>query len=103
MSIRLPDLVAIGQPVVVIVHSLDRSLYHITVAVDGREQLLLDATGKTLRCRSINAVRERLAGIEVERMVLRQNSAYDEMIGHPPRQADNTLEVGLAKEAFDAK
>lgn len=29
-------------------------------------------------------------------LVLRQHSAYDEMIGHPPREQDNMLELPLS-------
>jgi len=96
VSIALSELAARKGPFRAWVHSLERSLYQVTVWVDGREQLLLDAGGKTFSRRSINAVREALEDVELEELVLRQASAYDEMIGQPMRQRENTLEVPLA-------
>lgn len=96
MSISLPELAAREGPFRARVHSLERSLYQVTVFVDGREQLLLDAGGQIFRRRSINAVREALEELVLEELVLRQESAFDEMIGQPCRQGGNALEVPLA-------
>ena len=40
------------------------------------------------------SVRERLSALDILELVLVQDSAYDEMIGHPPREG-NRLEVPL--------
>ena len=39
-------------------------------------------------------MRERLSALDILELVLVQDSAYDEMIGHPPREG-NRLEVPL--------
>ena len=96
MAMRLADLACLTDPFTAIVHSFERSLYQVTVCVDGTEHLLQDDAGKTFRRRSINAVREALAGLPIEKLTLRQQSAYDEMIGQPLREGCNSLEVGLA-------
>ena len=96
MTISLTELGARQGPFRATVHSFERSLYQVTVCVDGREHLLLEESGRTFRRRSINAVREALAEVALEELVLRQESAYDEMIGQPVRQQDNALVVPLA-------
>lgn len=96
MTISLTELGSMEGPFKATVHSLERSLYQVTVVVDGREQLLLEDSGRTFRRRSINAVREALEGVALGELALRQESAYDEMIGHPPRERDNALTVPLA-------
>jgi hypothetical protein len=41
-------------------------------------------------------VRETLQLLPVSSLVLRQFSAYDEMVGQPPRAEDNLLEIPLS-------
>ncbi len=79
----------------VIIRSLDLSLYHAIAVIDGREHLIADAEGKPLRYHSIMGFKRRLAGFTIERMLLEQNSAYDEMIGQAPRSQANTLRVPM--------
>ncbi len=96
MTISLRELGSMEGPFKATVHSLERSLYQVTVVVDGRERLLVEDSGRAFRRRSINAVREALSGVALQDMALRQVSAYDEMIGHPPREYDNALTVPIA-------
>lgn len=96
MSISLADLFNVGGAVKGVVHSIEGSIYRLSVVSHGREMHVLDSDGKAFRRRSIEEVREALQGSRVERLVLRQQSAYDEMIGQAVRQEDNTLEVQLA-------
>lgn len=96
MTISLTELGARQGPFKVTVHSFERALYQVTVLVDGREELLLEEGGRTFRRRSINAVREALAEVALAELVLRQESAYDEMIGQTVRHQDNALVVALA-------
>lgn len=80
----------------VVIHSLDQALYQVTVIVDGAEYLLVDESGRAIRHRNLQAVREMLQVLPVAVITLRQDSAYDEMIGQPPRGRRNTLEVTLS-------
>ncbi len=79
----------------VIIRSLDLSLYHAVAIIDGREHLVADSAGKPLRYHSIMGFKRRLANLDIEQMLLEQDSAYDEMIGQPPRTAANTLRVPM--------
>ncbi|WP_194436218.1 DUF6482 family protein [Vibrio fluminensis] len=78
-----------------VVHSLDLSLYQVSVEVDGEEHFIIDDKGKMLRAFSIVELQKQCANLNAKKWVLRQQSAYDEMVGAPIRQQDNTLEVPL--------
>ena len=97
MKIFLGELFNVGGAVKGVVHSIEGSIYRLSVVVDGREMRVLDRDGNAFRRRSIQEVREALQGTGVERLVLRQQSAYDEMIGQSVRLEDNTMEVQLAR------
>ncbi len=97
MRISVREFEALQEPAPVIVHSLDLALYQVSVVIDGAEHLLTSEDGRPLRGRSLQQVREILAPLPVASLVLRQQSAYDEMIGQPAREGDNTLEVPLEK------
>lgn len=96
MKISFAELLSDQQPRDMIIHSIDQALYQVTVLVDGKERLLTENNGKIFRRHSLQAVREILSLMPVSRLSLRQQSAYDEMIGQPIRAADNTLEIPLS-------
>ena len=96
MTINFSEVAALAQPVPVVVYSLDQALYQVMVVVDGRERLLTENDGSTFRRHSLAAVQEVLQVLPVASATLRQRSAYDEMIGQPPREGDNLLEVPLS-------
>lgn len=79
----------------VIIHSLDLCLYQASVAVEDIEMLVTDSRGKPLRKFNILEMQEVFRGLPIQSMVLRQQSAYDEMVGQPMREGDNTMEVPL--------
>ena len=89
-------------PCKVVVHSLDQALYQVTVIKGGQEHLLVEDGGKAFRRHSIGEVVEVLRFMPVESAVLRQRSAYDEMVGQPLREGDNVLEVPLRVDSADA-
>ena len=95
MTVALGKLFNTG-PAKAVVHSIEGSIYQLSVIVDGREVGVVDRDGKIFKRRCIQEVREALQGSRVEELVLRQHSAYDEMIGQSVRLEDNTLEVSLA-------
>ncbi len=78
-----------------VVHSLDMSLYQVSVEVDGEEHFITDKNGTMLRAFSIVELQRQCAALNVKQWVLRQQSAYDEMIGSPERQQAKTMEVPL--------
>ena len=90
------------RAVTAVVHSLDQALYQVTLQIEGEEHLLVENDGRTFRRHSLNEVRESLQLLAVEKAVLRQTSAYDEMIGQPLRQSDNALEVPLSLDLYPA-
>lgn len=82
-----------------IVESVDLSLYIAMAVVDGRECLVTTGDGRPLRTRNLLDMKRELAGIAAPERVLRQRSAYDEMIGHSWQAADNALELPLGELA----
>ena len=99
MRISVKEFAALGCEVPVVIHSLDQALYQVTVIVEGAERLLVDADQKPLRSHSLQQMREVLARLPVASLVLRQQSAYDEMIGQGVREGDNMLEIPLSLPA----
>lgn len=91
-----------GRSVSAIVHSVDQALYQVTLRIDGAEHLLVENNGKTFRRHSLNEVREALSVLPIEAAILRQTSAFDEMIGQPLRAGDNALEVPLSLDVYSA-
>lgn len=100
MKLALATFAGLADPCAVTIHSLDQALYQATVCHNGVEKLLLDETGRTLRRHSLQAMREALQGMPVSSLVLRQQSAYDEMVGQPRRETDNALVVPLSLELY---
>lgn len=96
MKISFQEVAALEEPVEMIVYSLDQALYQVMVVVAGSECLLTENSGKTFRRHALSQVREALQVLPLAKLTLRQQSAYDEMIGQPARQTDNTLEVPLS-------
>ena len=78
-----------------IVLSIDLSLYQVAVLIDGEEFLICDDNGTLLRAHCIVDIQKLCRNLTVNQQVLRQNTAYDEMIGGPVK-GDDLLEVPLA-------
>ena len=96
MKISVTRLRAAAAPCPLTIHSLDGALYHVTVAWEGAQRVLVDDDHRPLRYRSLQAAREALRGLPVASVTLSQRSAYDEMIGQPPREGSNALALPLA-------
>jgi hypothetical protein len=86
------------RPTRIIIDSVDLSLYIALAEVRGRECLLLDDAGRPLKARSLADMKRALAGITYAPWVLRQRSAYDEMVGHAHAATDNALEVPVSHQ-----
>ena len=83
-----------------VISSLEQALYQAIVIVDGEEHVVWETEKKCLRSRNLMQIRECFEGLEIPETVLRQESAYDEMIGQPSRDASNRLEVPLGKNPY---
>lgn len=82
----------------VIIDSFDGSIYQAcAVTVGGREQPLWFSEQQRLRSNSLSEIRELLGPLHIGALYLRQNSAYDEMIGQPLRSEPNTLLLELSQ------
>ena len=100
MKITLQQLQASRSVERVVIHSIDCSLYIARATVAGVESLVTDSRGKTLKTRNLLDMKQHLVGVPVAALLLHQQSAYDEMVGQPVREADNTLEVSLSPECY---
>jgi len=97
MTISLQQLRQISHIDKVIIHSLDCSLYQVSVEIQGNEEYVSDHQGHLLRSHNKLNLQEYFSDLPYDRMVLRQSSAYDEMVGQPQRQQSNEMEVSLGK------
>lgn len=80
-------------------HSLDQSLYNLSAVVNGREEMITNEQGERLVTRSLLEMQKQVAHINAKRRVLRQQSAYDEMVGGPAK-VSNQLEIPLGDNAL---
>jgi hypothetical protein len=100
MKITLQQLQASTAVERVVIHSVDCSLYIAKATVAGVESLVTDGRGKTLKTRNLLDMKQHLVGVPVAELLLHQQSAYDEMVGQPVREAENTLEVSLSPVCY---
>jgi len=82
----------------VVVHSLDFSIYLAYAEFAEGVFLVTEADGKPLRTSNVTAMKQRLAAVAAPELCLRQQSAYDEMVGQPPRAGSNALEIPLSRD-----
>lgn len=82
-----------------VIESVDLSLYIAFVQVDGVEHLIADNTGKPLKTTNLLSMQRQIKQFGQVESVLRQRSAYDEMVGRPSQvSADNTMEISLGSQ-----
>ena len=82
-----------------IIESVDLSLYIAFVQIDGVEHLIADNTGKPLKTTNLLSMQRQIKQFGQVESVLRQRSAYDEMVGRPSQvAADNTMEISLGSQ-----
>lgn len=82
----------------VVIESVDLSLYIAHVRVGDTEQVITDRQGKVLKTRNLLEMQRLLRKAVSCEFFLRQRSAYDEMVGHAYRAADNSMELPLGRE-----
>lgn len=78
-----------------VIHSLDLCLYQASVVIDNEEHMICDDRGQLLRSHSLIEMQKLCRNLKVKARVLRQESAYDEMVGGPEKDEGNRLEVPL--------
>lgn len=82
-----------------VIESVDLSLYIAFVQIDGVEHLIADNTGKPLKTTNLLSMQRQIKQFGQVESVLRQRSAYDEMVGRPSQvSADNTMEISLGSQ-----
>ena len=100
MKISIKDLRRQNSISKVTIESVDLSLYIAHADVDEKTYLIADADGGVLKTRNLLAMKEQLAGLTIDELVLQQRSAYDEMVGHSSPPVDNALEVSLSADLY---
>ncbi|MAG76269.1 MAG: hypothetical protein CL811_05860 [Colwelliaceae bacterium] len=83
-----------------IINSLEQALYQAIVVIDGDEHVVWQSEEKTLTTRNLTKMREHFEKLDVVEIVLRHESAYDEMVGQPTKNGNNRLEVPLRKNPY---
>lgn len=78
----------------VMIHSLESSMYQVSILLGEEEHYLTTPAGEPLHSRNKTDLQKLFADMQVNQMVLCHTSAYDEMIGLP--STNNRLEVPLA-------
>ena len=86
----------------VVICSLDQSLYQALLIDNDDEHLIWESNSKPLKTRSLMKMQELFEELEVGELVLRQESAYDEMVGLNVK-GSNRMEVRLSKKPYQTR
>ncbi|MEP0203991.1 MAG: DUF6482 family protein [Halioglobus sp.] len=100
MKRTLKDLASGGHIDRLVIRSMDLSLYIALAEVAGDECLITNNDGSTLKTRNLLDMKQAVSDLPFGELVLRQESAYDEMVGQPGKDGSNALEVGLSAEMY---
>ncbi|WP_221887256.1 DUF6482 family protein [Pseudoalteromonas luteoviolacea] len=93
MKITLTALCDMQPITKFVANSLDVALYNLIACVGDAEYIVVDSGGEAIRARNPLKLQKLVQHIDYLQMTIRQQSAYDEMIGQPTRQGSNQLEV----------
>ena len=85
LSISIHRLSTIERIDEITIHSMDVCLYCLRAVINGHCYRVTDADGKPYRRLHLEGVRKDLLGCHIGDIHLLQSSAYDEMIGGPPK------------------
>ena len=75
-------------------NSLDLALYNVSAVVEGQEYMITDERAERIKHHNLLALQQRFQNVKAKKQVVRQSSAYDEMIGGPVK-GSNEMEVSL--------
>ena len=82
-----------------VIESVDLSLYIAFVQINGEEHLIADNSGKPLKTTNLLSMQRQIKQFGKVEAVLRQRSAYDEMVGkNASSSGDNTMELSLGDQ-----
>ena len=95
VKITLPQLKKRAANACIAIRSTELSLYIAEARIDDQTFIICDGNNKPLKTHNLVAMREQLEAIKPAELVLVHESAYDEMIGLPPREESNRLELPL--------
>lgn len=95
----LSELKKIEKIDLVRIHSLESSLYQLSVVIDGEEDYVTSDQGSFVTSHNKLALQSLFKNKLVGKMVLSHQSAYDEMVGLPDKQ-ENALEVPIGNKEF---
>jgi len=95
MAISMKELSKLTTVDKVTIHSIDLSMYIVSVWISGREHYVVDKHQRPLTSHNKLELQALFERKDVGAMVLRHQSAYDEMVGQPLRDTSNELEVPL--------
>ena len=95
MLIKLSQLYNLQPLEKVIITSIDISLYQVLLKVGEEEYPIVDDKGEFVRSFNILDLKKLFRPFSYGEMVLRQESAFDEMVGQPDKSSSNRLEVPL--------
>ena len=80
----------------VVYHSLDLSLYQVSVLIDGENYYVTDDKDRFLRASNLVELQKTMSNVKSKESVLRQSSVYDEMIGLSSDHGSNTMEIPIS-------
>lgn len=99
MKVTLADAIKENRVDRLIVHSIEQSLYQAAVEVSGQEHMLCDEQGQLLKANALLDMLKLCQAVQTPVRVLRQQSAYDEMIGCDEK-GDTLLEIPLVDKGL---
>ena len=99
MKVKLKELKQKKNIERFVIESVDLSLYIAFVQINGEEHLIADNTGKPLKTTNLLSMQRQIKQFGQIEAVLRQRSAYDEMVGRGAKQVgDNMMELSLGSQ-----
>lgn len=78
----------------IVFNSLELALYNVSAVVEGQEYIITDDKGERLKHHNLVHLQKLVRKVKAKKQVVRQTSAYDEMVGGPEK-INNVLEVSL--------
>ena len=100
MKITLDECLSLKSIEKVVINSYEQSLYLVSVIVNDEEQFVTDERGNFLKSFNKLELQKLFSNSSVRKMVVRHKSAYNEMIGLPNQEEDNTLEVLIGGDEY---
>ncbi|MGF1767932.1 DUF6482 family protein [Enterovibrio makurazakiensis] len=96
MKKTLSTLAKVRDIDTLVIHSLDLCLYQASVVIGDKEFMVTDDIGNLVRAHSLLEIQKQCQNINANTQIMRQESAYDEMVGGPSKGKGNRLEVQIS-------